>query len=444
MRRVRSSFALFLVAVLFGATACFAQPSPPRKGALRLTDWPRALLDEGRTLEPFADLDVLPFLDTLTLEYAYGVADERPVMTFALAWTPGDEGILDGVRVPYDALPDDVRLTALDVRVGVFVRGERVTELIISVDGMALSPAPYVYPFEGADLAWETLFADGDAETARRYFREGFELRNMEVLRIAFAASDAGERDVTVTPRPRPPARTTVYVPDRTIWVIVKGRRPTSPRVATGPHRPRRGDVGRDLDDSSEHPRDKPRDDDRGNASGADDEHTGDENAAKRDGKRGGLFDGLGKKKKDDDDEDEQLLPAALAGAAAVGLIAVAGGTVGLFGHERAPIGLTSGFARARWGMLLQVAVNEAVLGAGNEPERLVGQLFGFFDLFRAPIRPAVGLGVWAEEHGDAVDLSPSVSLGAVVRAGPVLFQGGYDFAGGGAQFGLAVTFRHP
>jgi len=82
--------------------------------------------------------------------------------------------------------------------------------------------------------------------------------------------------------------------------------------------------------------------------------------------------------------------------------------------------------------------------GAGNEPERLVGQLFGFFDLFRAPIRPAVGLGVWAEENGDAVDLSPSVSLGAVARAGPVLLQGGYDFAGGGAQFGLAITFRRP
>jgi hypothetical protein len=441
MRRARSSFALLLAVLLLGATACFAQKTPPRKGALRLTDWPRALLDEGRTLEPFTDLDVLPFLDTLTLEYTYGVADERPVMTFALAWTPGDEGILDGVRVPYDALPAGARLTALDVRAGVFVRGERVTELIISVDGMALSPAPYVYPFEGVDLTWETLFADGDAETARRYFREGFELRNMEVLRIAFAASDAGERDVTVTPRPRPPARTTIYVPDRTIWVIVKGRRRLPPHVATGPHRPRRGDVGRDLDGSSE----RTRDDDRGDASGADDEHTGVEDTAKRDGKRGGLLDGLGKKKKDDDDDDdEQLLPAALAGAAAVGLIAVAGGTVGLFGHERAPIGLASGFARGRWGMLLQVAVNEAVLGAGNEPERLVGQLFGFFDLFRAPLRPAVGLGVWAEENGDAVDLSPSVSLGAVVRAGPVLLQAGYDLAGGGAQFGLAVTFRRP
>ena len=207
MRRAPSSFALLLPAVLLGATACFAQPTPPRKGVLHLTDWPRALLDEGRPLEPFADLDVLPFLDTLALEYTYGIDAGRPALTFTLWWVPDDEAILDGRRVPYDALPADVRLTALDVRADVFVRGERVTELIISVDGMALSPAPYVHPFEGVDLAWETLFADGDAETAQRYFREGFELRHMEVLRIAFTASDAGEPDVTVTPRPRPPAR---------------------------------------------------------------------------------------------------------------------------------------------------------------------------------------------------------------------------------------------
>lgn len=422
-------------------------PGPSmRQGVLRLTDWPRALLDEGRTLEPFADLEVLPFLDTLALEYTYGIDAGRPALTFTLWWVPDDEAILDGRRVPYDALPPDVRLTALDVRADVFVRGERVTELIISVDGMALSPAPYVHPFEGVDLAWETLFADGDAETARRYFREGFELRHMEVLRIAFTASDAGEPDVTVTPRPRPPARTTTYVPDRRTWVIVKGRRRAPPHVATGPYRPRRGDVGRDLADDARRPRDKPRDDDGGDASGTDETHTGDENAGRK-GKRGGLLGGLGKKKtkkKDDDDDDEQLLPAALAGAAAVGVIAVAGGTVGLFGHERASIGLASGFARERWGMLLQVAINKAVLGASNEPERLVGQFFGFFDLFRAPVMPGLGLGVWAEEDGDAVALSPSVSLGAVVRAGPVLLQGGYDLIEGGAQFGFAVTFRRP
>ncbi len=108
-------------------------------------------------------------------------------------------------------------------------------------------------------------------------------------------------------------------------------------------------------------------------------------------------------------------------------------------GYER-----PDSFARERWGMLLQVAVNKAVLGASSEPERLVGQFFGFFDAFRAPVMPGLGLGVWAEEDGDAVALSPSVSLGAVVRAGPVLLQGGYDLIKGGAQFGFAVTFRRP
>ena len=437
MRRAPSSFALLLPAVLLGATACFAQPTPPRKGVLHLTDWPRALLDEGRTLEPFADLDLLPFLDTLALEYTYDIDAGRPAMTFTLWWIPGDEAILDGRRVPADRLPADVRLTALDLRAGVYVGGRRVTELIVSVDSFALEPAPFVYRFDGLDLDWPTLFADVPADSARRLFETGFELRDPEVLRIAFAEYEPPEREPLVAAPA--PSRTTVYVPDRRVWIVIRGGR-GYPYIATGPRRPRRGDIGRDLADDARRPRDKPRDDERGREK---DEAPKDADA-QRDGKRGGLLDGLGKKKKDDDDDDEQLLPAALAGAAAVGLVAVAGGTVGLFGHERAPIGLASGFARERWGGLLQVAVNEAVLGASDEPERLVGDLFFFFDAFRAPVMPGLGLGVWAEEHGDDVDLSPSFSLGAVARAGPVLLQGGYDLIEGGAQFGLAVTFRRP
>ncbi|WP_457654172.1 hypothetical protein [Rhodocaloribacter sp.] len=440
MRCARSSFALLLAAGLLGATACFAQPSSPRQGTLHLTDWPRALLDEGRPLEPFADLEVLPFLDTLALEYTYVIDAGRPAMTFTLWWVPGDEAILDGRRVPADHLPADVRLTALDLRAGVYAGGRRVTELIVSVDSFALEPAPFVYRFDGLDLDWPTLFADVPADSARRLFETGFELRDPEVLRIAFAEYEPPEREPLVAAPA--PSRTTVYVPDRRVWIVIRGGR-DYPRVATGPYRPRRGDVGRDLADDARRPRSRPRDDEDHEA----DAGATKEDQAKREGKRGGLLDGLGKKKtkkKDDDDDDEQLLPAALAGAAAVGVIAVAGGTVGLFGHERAPIGLASGFARERWGGLLQVAVNEAVLGASDEPERLVGNLFFFFDAFRAPVQPGLGLGVWAEEDGDAVDLSPSFSLGAVVRAGPVLLQGGYDLAGGGAQFGLAVTFRRP
>ncbi|GIV57984.1 MAG: hypothetical protein KatS3mg042_0897 [Rhodothermaceae bacterium] len=413
-------------------------PEPTlRRGVLHVTDWPATLLAEGRPLEPWAGLDLLPFLDTLALEYAYGVEAGRPAMTFTLWWVPGDEAILDGRRVPADRLPAGVRLTALDLRAGVYAGGRRVTELVVSVDSFALEPAPFVYRFDGLDLDWATLFADVPADTARWLFETGFELREPEILRIAFAEHVPPAREPEVVPRP--PARTTVYIPDRTIWIVIRTGRPY-PRVATGPRRPRGDTIGRTDPAPSDRTRSRPRDDadddpDEGEKKGG---HAG------RDGPRGGLLDGPGNRKKDDDDDDEQLLPAALAGAAAVGLIAVAGGTAGYFGHERAPIGLASGFVRPRWGGLLQVAVNGAVLGAGDEPERLVGTLFFFFDAFDAPVQPGVGLGIWAEEDGDDIHLASTLSLGAVARLGFVLVQGGYDLVEGGVQFGLAFTFRRP
>jgi hypothetical protein len=133
-----------------------------------------------------------------------------------------------------------------------------------------------------------------------------------------------------------------------------------------------------------------------------------------------------------------------VAGAAAVGLVAFAGGTIGYYGDiDRAPIGLGSGFIRPQGGMLIRVAVNRAVLGAGDEPERLAGNLFGYYRFFEAPVQPALSVGIWAEEHGDDIEIKPTLSVGAVGLLGPVLLQGGYDLAEGSFQFGVAFNFRH-
>jgi hypothetical protein len=93
--------------------------------------------------------------------------------------------------------------------------------------------------------------------------------------------------------------------------------------------------------------------------------------------------------------------------------------------------------------MLIRVAVNRAVLGAGDEPERLAGNLFGYYRFFEAPVQPALSVGIWAEEHGDDIEIKPTLSLGAVGLLGPVLLQGGYDLGEGSFQFGVAFNFRH-
>jgi len=432
-----------------------------RSGEVVLTNWPGALLEKGEDLAPFGELDVMPFLDTLALQYWYGVDGARPAMSFMLSWTPGDEGIVHGRRVPAHSLPRDIRLTTLDLRADVYVAGRRVTGLLLSVDSMALRASPYVYPFDGIELTWDSLFTEGTGADAHRYFSEGFELRNPEIVRIGFEVF-RDERPLAVRTHPPRPIPVDVYYPDPDIWIVIRGDgyRPP-PHIATGPRRPRRGAVGRRGERPTRTTRGKPRASDgksrptRGKPGASGDKpratdkgrtKAGRDDTA-RDGSRGSILDTIGKAKKkkddDDDDDDEQLLPAAIAGAAAVGLVAFAGGTIGYFGNTaHAPLGLSSGFVRPKWGMLIQVAVNDAVLGVSNDPERLTANLFTFIDLFDAEIQPGFGAGVWAEEHGDDIRYRPSFSLGAVGRFGPVVLQGGYDLVEGGTQFGVAYSFR--
>lgn len=449
MARLRSwgAFVTVLVGALLPATAATAQEGT---GVVHIVDWPASALEAGERLEPFTDVEVLPFLDTLALEYRYLVQDGRPAMTFALSWLPGEEGILDGERVPLEELPQDVRLIALDARADVFVEGIRADEMIISVDSLALGPAPYVYPFEAVGLDWASLFEDAGPDRARSFFRTGFELRNLRVLSVAFAAYDEeGSRPVTVTPHPRPPSRTGVYVPDPDVWIIITGRNRRPPDISGLPERPRGDALGRGRVGS---PR-RSRGESRGEATGEAAEPDADRQGAERRGGRSeeageavarGSRRSGGKKDDEEDDDDTDLLPAAVAGAAAIGLVAFAGGTIGYYGDiDRAPIGLGSGFIRPRGGMLIRVAVNQAVLGAGDGPERLAANLFGFYRIFEAPVQPALSVGVWAEENGDDIEVTPALSLGAVGLLGPVLLQGGYDLGAGTLQFGVAYNFRY-
>ena len=104
---------------------------------------------------------------------------------------------------------------------------------------------------------------------------------------------------------------------------------------------------------------------------------------------------------------------------------------------------MTSGFVGRNGGILLQVAVNEAVLGAGEGPE----EMFGSVTLFRsiAPrlfVQPALGAGFRATERGDSVDLALTFSAGAAANLGPVVLLGLYDLTTSSFEVGVAFNFR--
>ena len=124
-------------------------------------------------------------------------------------------------------------------------------------------------------------------------------------------------------------------------------------------------------------------------------------------------------------------------------MLAFVGGTIGYYGNgQETPIGLTSGYVVRNGGLLLQVAINGAVIASGDEPGKLTAKMMGFYDVFNTPIQPALGIGVLAEERGDEIDLSPRFSVGAVANLGPVVLYGGYDLVVEGVEISMAINFR--
>lgn len=441
----QSKWSLMLVLFLLPLVAAAQDEATPRgSGTAVLAGWPD---DLKAVAEDFAadDYQLLPRLDALTLDYRYAAGPEGAQMSFVIAWAPGEEGLYDGSVRPYEALPSDIRMGAVELLADVVVDGRAVAEMIVAVDSMALGPHPSVYAFEVENLAYDTVFLDTPAEVARRYFEARFELRNLRVNRIAFAsygeelprAPDLTRKEPPRSDPPRSYPPRSVYEPR--VGVSIGWRIGPRPYYVDGPRRterPRGDAVGRTAEDGERHAAPE-----RGERTGAEerDDDRARDGAVARTGKSERSRKG---KKKDDDDEDEDtLVPASVVALAAVGAVAVAGGTVGYHGTGRTPLGLTAGWARPGGGALLQASVNDAVLGAEGT-QHLEGKLLGFVDAFDAPVQPAVGLGALATAEGNETTVEPGLMLGAVGNLGRVLVIGGYDVLRQAPEFGVAVNFR--
>ena len=441
---MRRALALSVAAVLLllgGVRAAGAQqpdtaPAEVRGqggGVAALTDWPvslSGLLDEMGRKAPY----LLPKIDSLALDYRYAADDSTSQWSFVLGWAPGGRVLYEGEVLPRRRAPSTLRMVSVELRAEVRANGRYVGDMIVAVDSMALAPYPSIYSFE-VRVGHERLLLGASEAAARRALLDGATLTNLVVERMGFVsdAPSTSDRSRPDTRERRPDARRapSIYAPSTRIFIGWRvAPRPyyvdVDDRDGTRTVRPRRETLGRGTT-GEESP--GPRTADRSTGDGGEDR-------TDRRGRRAGSD--------DDDEEDEDdtsLRLPALGAAAAVGLVAVVGGTVGLYGRGDTPIGLAAGYTRPEGGIQLHAAVNGAVL-EGDSGQKLTVKALGFYDVFASRVQPAVGLGVQVDPDREG-DVEPSVSLGLAANLGRVVIFGGVDVVQETPEVGLAYNFRY-
>lgn len=456
------------VAVLAGllfalslSPVCAQQPDPTseraRGGTVALTDWPRSLdqlLREMGTRAPY----LLPEIDSLGLDYRYATTDTMSRWSFVLGWQPGARVLYEGAVLPRRDGPSGVRMVNVELQAEVVAGGRAIGNMIVAVDSMELRPLPSIYSFE-VDVGHDRVFLDVPADEARRALREGVTLRNLVVERMGFSTPEAprtsdrrgGEPDVRPQePAPRRPP--SVYRPRTSIlvgWRIaprpyyVDGDDEEEGRTA----RPRGASTGQATGEAGGRVGGEEDRESRSGEGAGDDDRTGRDAEASADGEGrsgAGTKTRSGGKDQDDDEEDDEvpdLGTPALVAAGAVALTAVVGGTVGLYGTGDTPLGLTAGYTHPKGGVQLQAAVNPEVL-EDERDQRLTVKALGFYDVFGAPVQPALGLGVQVEALRDQ-ETQPAVSVGLVGNLGRVVLYGGVDVVHQTPEVGLSYNFRY-
>jgi hypothetical protein len=440
MSRLLHLLAAGLVVLALGAGAVHAQQPDTAaaptaqplggegKGVATLRDWPASLpqlLREMGTDAPY----LLPRIDSLALEYRYASTDSTSQWSFVLGWRPDHRVLYEGDIRPFEKGPPDVRMVNVELRADVQVDGESIGNMIIAVDSMALRPLPSIYSFE-VTVGHDRVFLDATPEEARRALARGVTLDSLVVERMGFASGGASTSEQRRRPdvrerRPAPRRGPSIYEPrtrifigwrvsPRPYYVFVKdGKRTVQQRdetigrgaTAEGDTRARAARRGDEDDDSGRERR------------GSDEEN------------------------EEEDEDDPSLRGPALGAAAAIGLVAYAGGTVGLYGRGDTPIGLAAGYTHPRGGIQLHAAVNGAVI-EGESGQKLTLKTLGFYDVFESRIQPAVGLGVQIDPQREG-NVVPSASVGMAGNFGRFVVFGGVDVVQTTPEVGGAYNFRY-
>jgi len=417
-------------------TATVAEAQGPRaqnSGQVALTNWPASLsglLTEMERNAPY----LLPRVDSLALDYRYAADDSTSQWSFVLGWAPGERVLYEGEVLPQRRGPGDVRMVNVELRAQMRVDGRHVGDMIVAVDSMALAPFPNIYSFE-VTVGHGRVLLDAPADTARRALLEGATLDSLVVERMGFVADEAPTSDRRRPPdarerRPDAPRGPSIYTPRTRIfigWRVAPRPYYVGERDGNRTVQPRRETVGRGATGERAA---GPRSASRGEAEGGGDGSTS----------RGDRRSASNEKDDDEEEDDTSLRLPALGAVAAVGLVAYAGGTVGLYGRGDTPIGLAAGYTRPGGGLQLHAAVNGAVL-EGASGQKFTVKALGFYDVFGGWLQPAAGLGVQADP-GEGADIEPSLSLGLAANLGRIVLFGGVDLVQETPEVGLAYNFR--
>jgi hypothetical protein len=403
-------------------------------GQVALTNWPASLpelLSEMGRKAPY----LLPKIDSLGLDYRYAADDSTSQWSFVLGWTPGDRVLYEGELLPRRRGPDGVRMVNVELRAQMRVDGRHVGDMIVAVDSMTLAPFPNIYSFE-VTVGHGRVLLDAPADTARQALLKGATLDSLVVERMGFVAEETSTSDRRRRPdarerRPDAPRIPSIYTPQTRIfigWRVAPRPYYVDDRDGTRTVRARRGTVGRGA---------------------VAERQTGSRTASRSDGEdrgdgsksRGDRRSPSSDEEDEEDEDDTSLQLPALGAAAAVGVVAYAGGTVGLYGRGDTPLGLAAGYTRPGGGVQLHAAVNSAVLE--DEPgQKLTVKGVGFYDVFGSRLQPAAGIGLQIDP-GRSEEVVPSVSLGLAGNFGRVVLFGGVDLVQETPELGIAYNFRY-
>lgn len=391
----------------------FVQPGAAQSTEqVYLTDWPA---ESPETDERSYSYELLPFIDTLAVAYQYAVIEDTPRLAFTVSWTPSPHAIYLEQAVRYADLPGEMVIEALELSAAVVTNGQTIGTLVLASDSLGLLPAPNEHTLTWTDISWAEVFAESSAATAQSAFASGFTLQDLTIERIAFASHErVPDRPITVAHRQ--PIYADILI-DITFWDFwqTSGRAQYPPPRASQSGKPRGDATGRNARASTDRSRSGNRSTERSTSAKTND---------------------------DDEEEEDSLVPAAIVAAAAVGLVGLAGGTVGFYGTSETPIGLAAGFTRPYGGALLMAGINESVLRSGTG-QKLTAKVLGFYDLLGGPVQPALSAGVLAQTDGNTTHIDPSVAIGGMLNVGPALLHLGYDPLQSGIEFSAAVNFRY-
>jgi hypothetical protein len=141
------------------------------KGTTWIKDWPEnpssRRQDESAPPLDYSRYDFLPFIDSLAIQYLFSLssaASSVVSMHFAISWSAGLVGIVDGQKVGSGNIPPGFVIESIDLLMDVLVGDDSVAEFFLPLDTIGLGPSPSMTFVDIKDVSWSSVFMDTNEE----------------------------------------------------------------------------------------------------------------------------------------------------------------------------------------------------------------------------------------------------------------------------------------